>query len=120
MAAVVLLVVLVAAYWYWLSRDTIKLALASVTVAGSGVGPYYVTMTGTYSGKRDEQHGIWPGKKASLHAKGLLPIKGVINSVAGGSGTWVVSISGIMFPTPPTDFPYTAVAGDYFRVYLKW
>ena len=106
-AAAVVLILVIIAYWYWFTKDTVKLVLTGLTVPAGGA----VALVYTYSGKSDPS--TWAGKKITIHTKSLGKIKSTVASAtASGLTTAASAYTG--------SAAYAADKSDYARVTLKY
>lgn len=110
-AAVVVLVIAVLAYWYWFTKDTAKLTVTNVGVDSTGAA------TLTVSTKSKSDPSTWAGKKISVHTKSLGKFSSTITkaSITNGAGTVVTAASAYSGKAA-----YSADKSDYARVTLKY
>jgi hypothetical protein len=108
LAAVVVLLIAIWYYWYWVTRDTVKLSPTELTVAATGG---VISFKHAYSGKSDPA--TWAGKKVTIYTKSLGKIKTTVGTATASSlATAANAYTG--------STPYVASTGDYARITLKY
>jgi len=110
-AMLVVLAVVAIAYYWWITKDTVKIAVTGLTVASGGA----VTLTGSTASSSDPA--TWGSKKITIQTKSLGKINSTVAAASAANG--VVSVT-----TAPGAYTgsaaYAAAAGDYARVTLKY
>ena len=93
-------------YFYWMTKDTVKIAFTGLTVSTGTV-----LLTHAYSGKSDPTS--WAGKKITIHTKSLGTIK---TTVASATATALTTATGAYTGSAT----YATSPKDYARIILKY
>ena len=112
--AVVIVLILVAAYVIYLKKKTVKFTISEIAPASGAKGRVALTVSGAITSSAFPKGFV--GKKITLYTKSLGTIKTTIASIGPAApGAESVTTAPVAFSQ---DFSYQASPSDYARVYL--